>query len=410
VPCNSLCTLATGLSISRIPSSLRCLPAKQDNRLRLHALHRRVRSAKGLDARLAGLLVLLAAALSAGPALAGQSQGALESGIASSMERESSLSSRIQNDTSTIDSFQGSIDNLKARLDALERSLRIERELLDRVKGQLSAARTHLAALVNELAQDRKVLIAQVVAAYESPPPSIVTVVLEAHGFADMLERLDDLRAVSQENAKATARVASDRTAVDVEAKHLAGLFATRRRETTAVLVQRDEVARLHIALVNRQLSYIHARASASGELSQLRSHRAALEKELSTIQISEQRSQSESFAGGSGEYGAPSGEDGFFPAPGTNYSVGEEPTIAARLNTLGKALHLHLIGISGYRTPQHSVEVGGFANDPHTRGEASDTPGVEGVPESVLESFGLTRPFPGAAEADHIQLLGSAP
>jgi Peptidase M15 len=95
----------------------------------------------------------------------------------------------------------------------------------------------------------------------------------------------------------------------------------------------------------------------------------------------------------------------GFFPAPGTNYAVGEEPEIAARLDRLGKALHLHLIGISGYRTPQHSVEVGGFANDPHTRGEASDTPGVEGVPEATLLQFGLTRPFPGPAEADHIQL-----
>jgi hypothetical protein len=104
----------------------------------------------------------------------------------------------------------------------------------------------------------------------------------------------------------------------------------------------------------------------------------------------------------------ATEGEYGFFPAAGTNYSVGEEPQIAARLNTLGKALHLHLIGISGYRTPQHSVEVGGFANDPHTRGEASDTPGVEGVPEATLNRFGLTRPFPGAAEADHIQLAGS--
>jgi uncharacterized protein YcbK (DUF882 family) len=71
----------------------------------------------------------------------------------------------------------------------------------------------------------------------------------------------------------------------------------------------------------------------------------------------------------------------------------------------MGKALHLHLIGISGYRTPQHSVEVGGFADDPHTRGEASDTPGVEGVPEATLKQFGLTRPFGGAAEADHIQL-----
>ena len=98
-------------------------------------------------------------------------------------------------------------------------------------------------------------------------------------------------------------------------------------------------------------------------------------------------------------------GEFGFFQAPGTDYSVNQEPIIAARLDQLGKALQLHLSGISGYRSPEHSVAVGGFPNDPHTRGEASDTPGVEGVPESTLNQFCLTRPFGGAAEADHIQL-----
>ena len=97
-------------------------------------------------------------------------------------------------------------------------------------------------------------------------------------------------------------------------------------------------------------------------------------------------------------------GEWGFFPAAGTNYTVNEEPIIAARLDALGRSLHLHLIGVSGYRSPEHSVEVGGFADDPHTKGIASDTPGVEGVPEATLEQFCLTRPFPGAREADHIQ------
>lgn len=86
---------------------------------------------------------------------------------------------------------------------------------------------------------------------------------------------------------------------------------------------------------------------------------------------------------------------------------MGEEPVIAARLDELGRVLQLHLIGVSGYRTPQHSVEVGGYADDPHTHGEASDTPGVEGVPESTLMRFCLTRPFGGAREADHIQAVG---
>lgn len=350
------------------------------------------------------LLALLAIG-GAGTALAGQSQSQLENGISASAAREGQLSSQIKSDTSRIESFQGNIDDLKSRLDALEASLATEQALLDRVKSQLSSARTHLAELVRELAKDRKVLIAQVIAAYESPPPSIVTVILQAHGFADLIERVDDLKAIGQQNASATKRVADARLAVAIETKHLAALFATRQRETTAVLVQRDEVARLHIALVDRQLQYVHARDRKSSQLSSLRSHKRALEGELSKLQASVLRSQSQSFASsGPVEY-SPSGEYGFFQAPGTNYSVGEEPIIAARLNNLGKALHIHLIGISGYRSPQHSVEVGGFSNDPHTRGEASDTPGVEGVPEATLKQFGLTRPFPGPAEADHIQL-----
>jgi peptidoglycan hydrolase CwlO-like protein len=356
------------------------------------------------------LLALLAAAAAA-PALAGQSQGALESGISSSTAKESALGAEIRADSHQINGFQGSIDDLQARLSALESSLTIERELLERLKGQLKGARSHLASLVVQLAHDRQVLVAQVVAAYESPPPSIVTVILDAHGFGDLIERLDDLKAIGQENATATTQVADARAAVAAETERLAVLTASHQRETTAVLVQRDEVARLHLALVDRQLQYVHARDQKSSQLGALHSHRASLEKELASIQISEYASQSQSFATGVpvGANG-PSGEFGFFQAPGTNYSVGVEPILVQRLNTLGKALHLHLIGISGYRTPQHSVEVGGFANDPHTRGEASDTPGVEGVPEAILEKFGLTRPFPGPAEADHIQLLGSAP
>jgi septal ring factor EnvC (AmiA/AmiB activator) len=341
----------------------------------------------------------LLAATAAAPALAGQSQGALENGISSSKAKESRLSAEIQADSSKIDGFQGSIDDLKARLDALETTLGVEKDLLNRLKAQLASARSRLATLRVQLAQDRGVLVAQVIAAYEDPPPSIVTVILEAHGFGDLIERVDDLKAVGQENATATVQVANARKAVAKETQHLTVLTDSSQRETTAVLVQRDEVAHLHLALLDHQLEYIKARDQKSSQLGELSSHRHALEKELVAIAASEYASQNQSFATGYG----------FFQAPGTNYSVGVEPILVQRLNTLGEALHLHLIGISGYRTPQHSIEVGGFANDPHTRGEASDTPGVEGVPESILEKFGLTRPFPGPAEADHIQLLGSA-
>jgi peptidoglycan hydrolase CwlO-like protein len=377
--------------------------------------HRRPRPLRSRSAALiAAAAVLVGAAAGAASiesVAAGSSTGSLEGRIAASQAREGELHSGIGADTHQIEGFQGNIDDLQTRLDALESSLATERSLLASLKSQLHGARTHLASLQVQLGRDRQVLVAQLIASYESPPPDIATVVLQAHGFADLIERLDDLRAISRENAGATVHVAEEQKAVTVQAAQLATLESSHARETSAVLVQRDEVSQLHLALVNRQLKYISARDRKSSELGTLQSHKHSLEHELSKLAV--EQLAAEGVAGAytgpvSGFSSSPEGAYGFFPAAGTDYSVGEEPTLAAHLNALGLALHLHLIGISGYRSPSHSVEVGGFADDPHTRGEASDTPGVEGVPEATLARFGLIRPFPGAAEADHIQLLGS--
>jgi peptidoglycan hydrolase CwlO-like protein len=373
------------------------------------------RPRRPIPARLLALAAVIAtAALGTGvlgPVAAGSSSGSLEGRIAASEAREGELHSGIGADTHQIEGFQGSIDDLQTRLDALETSLDTERDLLASLRSQLHGARARLASLQVQLGQDRHVLVVQLIASYESPPPDIVTVVLQAHGFADLLERIDDLRAISRENAGATVHVAEEQKAVTVQAAQLATLEASHARETSAVLVQRDEVAQLRLALVSRQLAYIRARDRKSAELAPLESHRHSLEGELSKLAVSELAAEgvAGAYTGPIGNYtSTPQGEYGFFQAPGTDYSVGEEPVLVAHLNTLGIALHLHLIGISGYRTPQHSVEVGGFANDPHTRGEASDTPGIEGVPQATLARFGLIRPFASAAEADHIQLLGS--
>jgi hypothetical protein len=365
-----------------------------------------VRAHAGL---LAALVLVLAAAAAIATVAFGASSGSLESKISASQDKEGEVRSGIGADSHQIAGFQGNIDDLQTRLSALETSLTAERNLLASIRSQLSVARTRLAGLQVQLVHDRKVLVEQLIASYEAPPPDIATVILQAHGFADLIERFDDLKAISRENASATTNVLATQKAVTAEAAHLTVLESTHSRETRAVQVQRDEVAELHLAVVKRQLQFVRARDAKSSELEELQSHKHSLEHELAHVQAAELEASGVTYAGPIGEFnGTTEGEYGFFPAAGTNYSVGEEPTLAEHLNTMGKALHLHLIGISGYRSPEHSVEVGGFANDPHTRGEASDTPGVEGVPESTLAQFGLIRPFPGAAEADHIQLLGS--
>lgn len=315
--------------------------------------------------------------------------------------RARSLKRGIGADTSQVETYQGRIRDLEGRLAEIESSLRIQRSLLVRIEGELAVARGRLSFLRGKLARERHRLADQLVAQYESPTPNLVSVVLEAHGFRDLLERVDQIKAIARQNAEVVAEVAQAKSQVHAQTVRLADDQAHQRRVIAAVAVERDQVENLRLTVLQHERVTARDRARKQAELRQV-------EHQIGILQARAAAAQRASFAahdvptGGAGSDG---GLYGFFPAPGTNYSVGEEPEIAARLDRLGKALHLHLIGISGYRSPQHSVEVGGFADDPHTKGEASDTPGVEGVPEQTLLQFGLTRPFPGPAEADHIQL-----
>jgi hypothetical protein len=108
----------------------------------------------------------------------------------------------------------------------------------------------------------------------------------------------------------------------------------------------------------------------------------------------------------------------GFIADPGTSQTEGQLPQLTAALDALGRALGVTIYGISGYRSPAHSVAVGGFANDPHTKGEAEDI-GVGSllrssaaqISEAQLARFGLYRPFDPSddannTEVNHVQLI----
>src|ERR1700729_101393 len=108
----------------------------------------------------------------------------------------------------------------------------------------------------------------------------------------------------------------------------------------------------------------------------------------------------------------------GFVADPGTIQDGGQHPELTGQLNALGKALDVTIYGISGYRTPAHSVAVGGYADDPHTKGEAEDIvvnsllrSSAAQISEPELARYGLYRPFdpsdsPDNTEVTHTQLI----
>jgi Peptidase M15 len=337
------------------------------------------------------------------------SPASLSGRYSAGQKRAGQLQQAIQSDSRLIRGYEGRIGNLQARLTLIERSVEAQELLLGQVTEQLGAVRYRLRSLQEQYARGKRVLAAQLVADYESPQPTLVDVVMNARGFSDLMNKLNTLTSIARSNANTIRVINNTRIAVAAETRRLAQIQVRRRRATAAVVVERDEVAQLKLAIVGRELAVSRDRSRKSGQLLSLR---RVLARQAATLERQARAAQVAAFVTGGAPAGgcvntpfvAHGGEFGFFPAAGTNYSVGQEPIIAARLDALGQALQLHLIGVSGYRTPQHSVEVGGFADDPHTQGLASDTPGVEGVPEATLERFCLTRPFGGAREADHIQ------
>jgi len=349
-------------------------------------------------------LAVLAALCSVPVVFAAADPDSLSNQIDSSKQQEQSLKSGANEDQAKASTFQGRIDELSGRLDGLQGDLDAKTNELDTLQSKLRTARERLVKLRVQVKRDQKILADQLVGVYESSPPDVVHVIVDANGFADLLERVDQLKAIGKKNAAIVNKLRAEKTSVTAQAKSLTKLTAKQQGLVAAATTQRDAIAHLKLEVVNQQYVYLKARNEKNAKISALRDKRAGLEKQLTKLQNAQAGISTYSGPIASGN----SAGYGFFQAPGTNYTVGDEPTLASKLNELGKALHLHLIGLSGYRTPEHSVEVGGFPNDPHTKGQASDTPGVEGVPEATLNQYGLTRPFAGAAEADHIQLVGS--
>jgi peptidoglycan hydrolase CwlO-like protein len=145
---------------------------------------------------------------------------------------------------------------------------------------------------------------AQLVADYESPRPTLVDLVLQAHGFDDLVNGLSSLKVIARANAHTIQVTKAARLAVAAETRRLTEIQARRKRATVVVLVERDEIAQLRLTIVGRELAVSRDRTQKSGQLQSLR---RALVREAGTLQQQAARAEAASFAIGAPPAGAAS-------------------------------------------------------------------------------------------------------
>jgi peptidoglycan hydrolase CwlO-like protein len=224
-------------------------------------------------------LVPAAAAAAALMLSTGSSSGDLQSQISASQSAAESLRSQIATDTAQINKTAGGISAARDRLATLQRDLDSREEQLRNVQTSLIHTRDHLVEVENRLHRASRALAANLVAKYEGAQPDMMSVILDAHGFSDLLERMNFLQRVGHHDAQVVDSTRAARVEVTREVTRLAALEKRDRALTTQILGQRNQVAAMQAALLTQQRNELSARSRDSAKLHDVNTRLAGLQR-----------------------------------------------------------------------------------------------------------------------------------
>lgn len=225
--------------------------------------------------------------------------GRLQQTIAADKARERALSGaaarlgRLERET------RREVRILQRRVTAAQAALVAAEGRLQRTTVRLGRARARVARLRVRLRQVRGRLARLLRARYMSDRPDVVSVVLNAHGFSDLLETVSFLQRVQHQDARLLGLVRAARRDAAQEQRVLGDLQARQRTTAEAVRRRRDALAGMAAGLRVRQAALARARAARLAALGHTRASRRRAEKALARLLAERARATREAGPGG---------------------------------------------------------------------------------------------------------------
>jgi len=197
---------------------------------------------------------------------------------------EGVLTSTISSFNNRIEGLQGSIRGLQDRENRIQTTLTQKRNELAQIQDKLQIARDRLVRLKQQLAAAKTQLAARLVDDWKSDEPDMVTVILEAHGFDDLLTRADFMNRIAKQDQQilGTVRVLKDQATS--QAKQLAALQSKAQAAANAILAQRNAVAASKAKLVNTRAQLQGARNQRKAVLAKVRNSRQKAQEDLNSL------------------------------------------------------------------------------------------------------------------------------
>ena len=305
---------------------------------------------------LAGVVAVAAVpATTAGAASVGQ----LSSQLGAQQSRQQSLSASLSRLASVISSLDSQISLVESREAAVRAELAHDQAALAAAHAALVRERARLKLLRRQLAWARVLLSRQLVSSYETDRPDLVSVVLNAHGFADLLENLDFLHRAEQQQQTVITLTRTAKARATVAAHRLVKLEAARRIITDETALHARALAGMNALLQSRQSALAQARSAQQDALAASRAQAQHLRSQIAQVKAAQaaaaaraaaQAAQSAPSTGSGAGAGSGSGSGSGSPGPALGPNGGWAiPYAIVLCESGGQNLPPNSAGASGY-------------------------------------------------------------
>ena len=254
-------------------------------------MNKLMRSVHARVVALVGGLLALTAVIPVASA-ANPSLGTLNSELSAQQSHAARLSSSISHLNGLISTLGAQISFVQGREASVRAQLARDQATLAATTAALTHERAVLAMLVARLGKARALLARQLVSSYESDHPDLVSIVLESHGFTDLLEKIQYLRSAEHEQNQLIAVTRTAKAQADSAARRLAGLEATQRQITAATAGRERALQGMNVLLSSRQGALTQARAVQAAALAAARARGQALQGQIAQIEAQQAAAQ----------------------------------------------------------------------------------------------------------------------
>jgi murein DD-endopeptidase MepM/ murein hydrolase activator NlpD len=194
--------------------------------------------------------------------------------------------------TQRIDVLQGTITTLQQRENTIQSDLDAKQAELSRTQDELRRVRARLIELRARLARSRAVLADRLVELYKSDQPDIVSVVLDANGFADLLENGAYLQRIGQQDRTIITAVRDAKAEMASAARRLGTLEQRQQRIAMQITERRNAVARVRVSVQGKRDAIDSVRNQKQAVLSSVRDHAHKIDEDIKSLQAQQSKIQ----------------------------------------------------------------------------------------------------------------------